>query len=81
VQFDAAGSKYFAGETRPCLITQNSADWLQQQRRGFVVLIFPFRRTFTASWKQALMCKAVQWLSTVIVVPSELFEFEIFFLK
>jgi hypothetical protein len=34
VEFEAAGSKYFARETSPNLRTHNSADLMQQQKKG-----------------------------------------------
>jgi hypothetical protein len=53
VEFETAGSRYFASMTSPILLTQNSANWMQQQGRNHCNTSM-LLRDFTARWKQLL---------------------------
>jgi hypothetical protein len=79
VEFEAAGSKYFARETSPNLQTRNSANWgCIGKKRSTVIVLCIFQRDFTTSWKHT---EPVQRLSNMIVVSSELFEISDFSLN
>jgi hypothetical protein len=72
VEFEASGSKHFARKTSPNLLTRNSTDSKQRQRKESVVItLFIFQRRVTASWKRT---NPVQRLRRVIAASTELFE-------
>ena len=55
VEFETAvGSTYFVGETGENLLTQNSADWVQQQTRSSILFLRIFRNGITTRYKHIL---------------------------